>query len=111
MKTLVKWTSRVLIVLAGIVVSLALVIWIADPAVLRNMAFGPRMGDVVELERMQPQEAVPGVARADLPTGPADSIASEGLATAERLYELVAARGHADSGTQALLAVYASPDN
>ena len=84
MKTLLKWTSRVLIVIAALVVTLALVIWIADPAVLRNMAFGPRMGDVVELERMQPQEAVPGVARADLPTGPADSIASEGLATAER---------------------------
>ena len=33
-----------------------------------------------------------------------------GLATAERLYELVAARGHADSGTQALLTVYATPD-
>ena len=29
-----------------------------------------------------------------------------GLATAERLYELVAAGGHADSGTQALLAIH-----
>lgn len=84
MKKFLKWTSRVLIVIAGLSVSLALAIWIADPAVLRNMAFGPRMGDVVELERMQPQEAVPGVARADLPQAPADTIAPEGLATAER---------------------------
>lgn len=84
MKLLLKWLVRVLIGLAGAAVLLALIVWIADPAVLRNVVFGPRMGDVTDLERMQPQEAVPGVARGELPTGPADTIAPQGLEVAER---------------------------
>ena len=83
MKTFVKWSMRVVVGLLGGVVSLALVVWIADPAVLRNLVFGPRMGDVVELERMQPQEAVPGVPRGDLPVAEADTIDPAGIAKAE----------------------------
>ena len=84
MRSLVKWTLRALLAVASLIVLFLLAVWIADPAVLRNAVFGPRMGDVVQLERMQPQETVSGVPRGELPSAAPDSIAPAGLAAAER---------------------------
>ena len=57
--------------------------YIADPAVLRNLFFGPKMGDVTQIVRAQPQEAVPGAERDDIAAGPADTIDPAALAAAE----------------------------
>lgn len=54
-----------------------------DPAVMRRMVSGPGMGVVTETYKNSPQEAVPGIEREDIATGPPDGIAAEALAAAE----------------------------
>lgn len=77
---LLLWLVALLVGLVAIVLLLA---YVADGAVVRNLLFGPRMGDVTQVARSQPQEAVPGVERDDFPLAAADTIDSAGLAAAE----------------------------
>ena len=69
--------------LVGLVAVVLLVAYVADGAVVRNLLFGPRMGDVTQVQRSQPQEAVPGTERDDIPIAPPDAIDAAGLAAAE----------------------------
>jgi CubicO group peptidase (beta-lactamase class C family) len=69
--------------LVGVMAVAAIAAMVADPAVLKNMFFGPKMGDVTQIARAQPQEAVPGTERDDIATGLPDTIDPQALATAE----------------------------
>lgn len=85
--SILKWVWRILGGLLGfvavIVVTLMLVIWVADPTVLRNMLFGQLPTDPAGVEKSQPQERVLGSPGAALPTASPDGISPEGLAAAE----------------------------
>jgi len=87
MMSIFKWLLRIVGGLLGVagaaLVTLLLVIWVADPTVLRNMLFGQLPTDPAGVEKSQPQEAVPGVIAAALPMAAAEDIAPEGLAAAE----------------------------
>jgi CubicO group peptidase (beta-lactamase class C family) len=56
---------------------------IVDPAVVRNMLYGPPMGVVTQTERNGPKEAVPGVERDDLPSGAPSMFDPAAIAAAE----------------------------
>jgi CubicO group peptidase (beta-lactamase class C family) len=87
MMPILKWLLRIVGGLLGVagaaLVTLLLVIWVADPTVLRNMLFGQLPTDPTGVEKSQPQEAVPGASAAALSLEPAQDIAAEGLAAAE----------------------------
>jgi len=90
MKIIVKIVKGLLAFLVGTTVGLLLALWIADPAVLRNLLFGQPLDAPARIERSQPQEQVAGVAagstiRGELPTGPADGLSAARLATALQL--------------------------
>ncbi len=74
------WLIAAILGLAAVAAAASLV---ADPAVLKNMFFGPKMGDVTQTGRAQPQEAVPGLERDDIATGPPDTIDPQALLAAE----------------------------
>ncbi len=82
-----RWIGKGLLWLIAAVLGLGAIAaaasYVADPAVLRNMFFGPKMGDVTQIARAQPQEPVPGTERDDIAEGPADTIDPAALATAE----------------------------
>jgi len=67
----------------GVAAIAAVASLIADPAVLKNMFFGPRMGDVTQISRAQPQEAVPGIERDDIAVAAPDTIDPQALVVAE----------------------------
>lgn len=82
-----RWILRISGGLIGLVaaaiVGLMLTIWVADPAVLRNLLFGQLPNDPAGVEKSQPQERVPGVPSEALPTAAPAGLAPEGLAMAE----------------------------
>jgi CubicO group peptidase (beta-lactamase class C family) len=83
MRFVLKWLG---ILLLAIVAAIALGVaaaWFADPAVVRSLLFGPPLGVVTRTDLNQPQEAVPGIERDDVPTGPADVFEPQALAAAE----------------------------
>jgi CubicO group peptidase (beta-lactamase class C family) len=84
---LVRIIGKLLLWLVGLALGASavalLVAYVADPSVVRNLFFGPRMGEVTQIARAQPQEAVPGVERDDIPVAAADGIDPAGLAAAE----------------------------
>ena len=84
---IVRLLGKLLLWLLGIVLGISavalVVAWFADPAVVRNLFFGPGMGDVTQIARAQPQEAVPGIVRDDLPVAAPEGIDPAGLAAAE----------------------------
>lgn len=69
----IGWIAKVLGgLLAGVVaVALALlvVMWIADPAVPRNVLFGQPLTQPAQVEKSQPQDPVPGAPRDDITRG------------------------------------------
>lgn len=69
----IGWIAKVLGgLLAGVVaVALALlvVMWIADPAVPRNVLFGQPLTQPAQVEKSQPQDPVPGAPRDDIARG------------------------------------------
>ena len=87
LKWMLKGFLRITGWLLGLVVvaavTLMLVIWVADPTVLRNMLFGQLPTDPAGVEKSQPQEAVPGARGEDVPQAAPEGIAPAGLAAAE----------------------------
>jgi CubicO group peptidase (beta-lactamase class C family) len=69
--------------LVALVVVLLLVMWVADPAVVRNLLFGQSPTDPTGIAKSQPQEGFRGAPRDDIPTGSADAIDPAGIAAAE----------------------------
>lgn len=69
--------------LLALLLVVVLFYYFRDPAVMRRMVSGPGMGVVTETYKNSPQEAVPGIERDDIATGPPDGIAAEALAAAE----------------------------
>ncbi len=101
MKRLFGWMLKALGGLLGallaVIVVLLLVLWVADPAVVRNLLFGQSPTDPTGIQKSQPQEAVRGAPRDDIPIAAADSIDPAGLAAAE---------AYADSTGSVALLVY-----
>jgi CubicO group peptidase (beta-lactamase class C family) len=87
MKRLIGWTLKALGLLLGsllaALVVLLLVIWVADPAVARNMLFGQRPTDPTTIEKSQPQALVRGAPRDDIPMAAATFADPDGMTVAE----------------------------
>ncbi len=79
-----KLLGTILLGLLGLLLLVVLFYYFRDPAVMRRLLTGPGMGVVIETEKNSPQEPVPGVERDDIPVAPADTIAADALAAAER---------------------------
>lgn len=79
-----KLLGTILLGLLGLLLLVVLFYYFRDPAVIRRLLTGPGMGVVIETEKNAPQEPVPGVERDDIPVAPADTIAADALAAAER---------------------------
>jgi CubicO group peptidase (beta-lactamase class C family) len=83
LKKILVWIGRVLLGIVTLLVLVVLGFYAKDPMVFRNLISGPKMGDVTSVELHQPQEAVPGIERDDLPPGPADTLDPAALQAAE----------------------------
>ncbi|NDE01919.1 MAG: class A beta-lactamase-related serine hydrolase, partial [Gammaproteobacteria bacterium] len=70
---MVRWFAKALgALLAGVVavvLVLLVVMWIADPAVPRNVLFGQPLTQPAQVEKSQPQDPVPGAPRDDISRG------------------------------------------
>lgn len=84
----IRWVLKALAALLAAVVALVLAllltIWVADPAVLRNLLFGQSPTDPSGVEKSQPQEEVNGAPRDDIPVGSPVGIDPSGIAAAEK---------------------------
>ncbi len=83
MTVFLRWTLRVLTTLLLFMAFFALAIWIADPAVLRNLLYGLNMSNVSRIQNIQPQESVPSTERNDIALGESNMFAASGIASAE----------------------------
>jgi CubicO group peptidase (beta-lactamase class C family) len=69
-----------------VVILVPTVIWIADPAVLRNLVFGQPLDEPVSVHLSKPQARVRGASQVgDIPTGTATTLAAKPLVAAEAL--------------------------
>ena len=85
-----RWIWRLLkgsLALVLLVVTLVpTVIWIADPAVLRNLVFGQPLDEPASVHLSKPQARVRGASQVgDIPTGTATTLAAKPLVAAEAL--------------------------
>jgi CubicO group peptidase (beta-lactamase class C family) len=80
---IVRFVGRGLLALLALLVIVVLGFYIADPAVMRRMITGPGMGVVDQVQKNQPQEAVPGRELDDIEIGPAETIDPAAIAAAE----------------------------
>lgn len=91
MRTLLRWTGRILGWTVGLVVlavvGMLVAAWVADPAVTRNLMFGQSLSKPAAVEDSQPQEAVPGRPREDIAIGAQVTLDPRGLALAEAYAE------------------------
>jgi len=69
--------------IVALVLILLLVIWVADPTIVRNLLFGQSPTDPAGVARSQPQESVPGDLRDDFVVGEPVGIDPDGIAAAE----------------------------
>ena len=101
MKKLFTWIFKiiggVLASLLGVIVVLMLMIWVADPTVLRNLVFGQSPTDPAGIQKSQPQEVVLGQPAANISTGEPTWRDPSGIREAER---------YADSTGSVALLVY-----
>lgn len=101
MKKLFTWIFKiiggVLASLLGVIVVLMLMIWVADPTVLRNLVFGQSPTDPAGTQKSQPQEVVLGQPAANISTGEPTWRDPSGIREAER---------YADSTGSIALLVY-----
>lgn len=80
---IIKWLLALVIVSS---VTLAAVIWIADPAVLRNLVFGQPLDQPAAVELALPQEQVRGADRpSDIPQSAQTTLSTQRLVEAEAL--------------------------
>lgn len=69
-----------------VVILVPTVIWIADPAVLRNLVFGQPLDEPASVHLSKPQARVRGASQVgDIPTGTATTLAAKPLVAAEAL--------------------------
>jgi CubicO group peptidase (beta-lactamase class C family) len=69
-----------------VVILVPTVIWIADPAVLRNLVFGQPLDEPASVHLSKPQARVRGASQVgDIPTGAATTLAAKPLVAAEAL--------------------------
>jgi len=80
---ILRLIGKILLGLLALIVVVVLGFYFADPSIMRRMVAGPGMGVVDQTQKNTPQEAVPGVERGDIATGPPETIAPEGYAAAE----------------------------
>jgi CubicO group peptidase (beta-lactamase class C family) len=101
MKKILGWILKgvggLLAALFGLIVTLMLMIWIADPTVLRNLVSGQSPTDPAGIEKSQPQEIVKGNPRDNIPTGVASWSDPRGITQAEQ---------YADSTGSVALLIY-----
>jgi CubicO group peptidase (beta-lactamase class C family) len=101
MKKILGWILKgvggLLAALFGLIVTLMLMIWIADPTVLRNLVSGQSPTDPAGIEKSQPQEIVTGNPRDNIPTGVASWSDPRGITEAEQ---------YADSTGSVALLIY-----
>lgn len=88
MKKIFRWIFKGIggffAALFGLVLVLMLMIWVADPAVLRNIVFGQSPTDPAGIEKSQPQEKVSGNPRDNIVLGAPEWVDAQGIADAER---------------------------
>lgn len=80
---IVKGVGSLLLFVLGVVLTLLVSIWIADPTVLRNLVFGQSPTDPAGIEKSQPQETVWGAPRDDIATAAPEWADPQGIAEAE----------------------------
>ena len=84
MRKLLRLLGRGLLLILALLILGIIAVYLADPAVVRNLVAGPGVGSVTQTALNKPQETVPGVETDDIPSGPQDTIAPEAIAAAER---------------------------
>ncbi|MEN9836497.1 MAG: hypothetical protein RLZ79_165, partial [Pseudomonadota bacterium] len=82
-----RWIWRLLKGLLALVLLVVIlvptVIWIADPAVLRNLVFGQPLDEPASVHLSKPQARVRGASQVgDIPTGAATTLAAKPLVAA-----------------------------
>jgi CubicO group peptidase (beta-lactamase class C family) len=101
MKKVLGWILKgiggLLGALVGLIVTLMIMIWVADPTVLRNLVSGQSPTDPAGIEKSQPQEAVGGNPRDNIPSGVASWSDPRGITEAEQ---------YADSTGSVALLIY-----
>lgn len=79
---LAKILAGLLAAVVALAATLLVVMWIADPAVPRNVLFGQPLTKPAQVEKSQPQESVPGAPRDDIAQGGLQAFDEQGLARA-----------------------------
>ncbi|MFM8518041.1 MAG: serine hydrolase domain-containing protein [Nevskiaceae bacterium] len=79
---LMKALGGLLAGLVALVVVLLIVMWIADPAVPRNVLFGQPLTQPAAVDKSQPQDPVPGAPRDNIATGGLQAFDEQRLSTA-----------------------------
>ncbi len=101
MKKIFRWIFKGIggffAALFGLLLVLMLMIWVADPTVLRNIVFGQSPTDPAGIEKSQPQEKVSGNPRDNIVLGAPEWVDAQGIADAER---------YADATESAALLIY-----
>lgn len=91
MKKILGWILKGLGWLFGgllsLIVVLMLMIWVADPTVLRNLVFGQSPTDPAGIQKSQPQEGVAGAPRDDIAVAAPEWVDPKGIAEAEAYAE------------------------
>ena len=83
LRGLLRLGGGLLLAAAVAMLTVVIAIWVADPAVLRNLLLGQRPTEPVAVHKSQPQEAVRGAVGQPLPRAAPLTLAPEGLAAAE----------------------------
>lgn len=88
---ILRWVLKAIATLAAAIITslvvLLLMIWVADPAVLRNLLLGQSPTDPAGVAKSQPQETVRGNLRDDFVVGEPVGIDPSGIAAAEAYAE------------------------
>lgn len=87
LRWILKAIAALLAAIVTLVVVLVLALWVADPAIVRNLFFGQSPTDPAGVAKSQPQEIVPGELRDNLVLGQPDGIDPSGIAAADAYAE------------------------
>lgn len=87
LRWILKAIAALLAAIVTLVVVLVLALWVADPAIVRNLFFGQSPTDPAGVAKSQPQEIVPGELRDNFVLGQPDGIDPSGIAAADAYAE------------------------